>query len=117
LFDLLFGGLCIILLLVYIFYEKDKPQLLQTPDRILILKQGITVEGTAVGIETRSFRFFDEFPVVQFRTPQGQWLTLTCQESTRRNPGFRKGQKVRVRFLPDSPEQFIVVTGLNFLLE
>ena len=113
--DLLFGSLCFILLVVFLYIRKQEPTR-PLPDRFSVLRNGLVVEGTIVGVETHGLRFFDEFPTVQFRTPQGQLLTLTCQESTR-GPGFRKGQKVKVRFFPNFPEQFIVVSGFDFLLE
>ena len=68
-----------------------------------------------MGVETLGLNFLNEFPIVRFRTPQGQWVTSRCQESTR-GPGFKKGQKVEVRFLRAAPENFIVVTGFDFLV-
>uniref|UniRef100_UPI0035CBE4F6 DUF3592 domain-containing protein n=1 Tax=Hymenobacter cellulosivorans TaxID=2932249 RepID=UPI0035CBE4F6 len=108
--------MCIVLLLVFLYVQKQEKPSLKPPNRISVLWQGISVEGTIVGVETEGLRFFDEFPIVRFRTPQGQWLTLTCLESTK-GPGFKKGQKVEVRFLPDFPKHFIVVSGFDFLLQ
>lgn len=87
----------------------------QFKNRIHTLRHGLVTEGTIVGVKTFGLNLFDEFPIVRFKTSQGQWLTLRCEESTR-GPGFRKGQKVEVRFLPVAPEKFIVVTGLDFLV-
>ncbi len=113
--ELFCGGLSIVLLLVLLYDRKTNPPPPAPPNRIAVLRRGVTVEGTIVGVETVGLRFFDKFPIVRFRTPRGQWLTLTCRESTR-GPGFRKGQKVQVRFLPDFPEDFVVVSGFDFLL-
>ena len=103
------------LLLVILYFRKQDKATLKAPGRFSVLRQGITVEETVVGVETEGLRLFDQFPVVRFKTPQGQLFTLTCRESTR-GPGFKKGQKVEVRFLPKFPEHFIVVSGFDFLL-
>lgn len=116
--ELFCGSLCVILLLVILYFQKtDKPILKapKVPGRLSVIRQGITVEGTIVGVETEGLHLFDQFPVVRFKTPEGQSLTLTCRESTR-GPGYKKGQKVEVRFLPMFPEYFIVVSGFDFLL-
>ncbi|UOQ66123.1 DUF3592 domain-containing protein [Hymenobacter volaticus] len=98
---------------VNLYYTKNTRITFQ--NRIIILKRGIVAEGTMVAVETAWPSLFYEYPIVRFKTPQGLQVTLRCQEYTK-GPGFRKGQKVEVRFLPASPEAFIVVTGLDFLV-
>lgn len=98
---------------VNLYYTKNTRITFQ--NRITILKRGVVAEGTIVAVETAWPSFLYEYPIVRFKTPKGHHVTLRCQECTK-GPGFRKGQKVEVRFLPASPEAFIVVTGLDFLV-
>ncbi|MDF7812635.1 DUF3592 domain-containing protein [Hymenobacter sp. YC55] len=110
---LLIIAIGVIVVSVNLYYTKDTRITFQ--NRITILKRGVVAEGTIVAVETAWPSFFHEYPIVRFKTPQGRQVTLRCQEYTK-GPGFRKGQKVEVRFLPAAPEAFIVVTGLDFLL-
>ncbi len=68
-----------------------------------------------MALETEGLRFLDIYPVVRFKTPEGKWLTLRCQTSGRAQ-NWKVGQRVEVRYPAAAPEEFIVVSGLDFLL-
>jgi len=53
--------------------------------------------------------------VVRFRNTRGEWLTLRCRTSILRE-NLKVGQQVPIRYPAAAPEDFIVVSGLDFLL-
>ncbi|QNH63672.1 hypothetical protein [Hymenobacter sediminicola] len=77
---------------------------------------GIVVQGTVVGLETDDLRWLDEYPIVRFPGPQGQWFTLRGSEKCRAGR-FIKGQKVMVRYPAPTPQDFIILHGLDRLLQ
>jgi hypothetical protein len=83
--------------------------------RISLLRTGVKTEGTIVALETEGLQFMDKYPVVRFKTPQGEWLTLRSQTSGRAQ-NWKVGQQVEVRYPHSRPENFIVVSGLDLLI-
>ncbi|MBD2716273.1 hypothetical protein KBK19_14635 [Microvirga sp. STR05] len=76
---------------------------------------GIVVQGTVVGLETDDLRWLNEYPIVRFPGPQGQWYTLRGSEKCRAGR-YRKGQQVTVRYPAPAPQDFIILHGLDLLL-
>ena len=77
---------------------------------------GIVAQGTVVGLETDDLRWLDEYPIVRFPGPQGQWFTLRGSEKCRAGR-YRKGQPVTVRYPAPAPQDFIILHGLDLLLQ
>jgi hypothetical protein len=82
--------------------------------RVDILRYGKRVSGEIVDLEF--FNLFHRFPVVRFKTSSGQLLTLTASDQAHVTE-FRKGQQVEVCYLPAAPDQFILVSGLDVLVD
>jgi hypothetical protein len=76
----------------------------------------VRAQGTLVRLERKAFSLFDFYPVVRFKSPQGQWLTLCCKWSGR-GQDLHIGQQVAVRYPAGSPEDFTVVSGLGLLFD
>lgn len=75
----------------------------------------VETTGTITALEPDYGRWHYCHPVVRFRNSRGEWLTLRCRTSILRE-NLRVGQQVPVRYATATPEGFIVVTGLDFLL-
>ena len=95
--------------IAFALYRSNK----NSHSRLHILRYGKRVSGEIVDLEF--FDLFHRFPVVRFRTSAGQLLTLTASDRTHINE-CRKGQQVEVCYLPEATDQFIIVSGLDVLV-
>lgn len=95
--------------MAFALYRSNK----NSHSRLDILRYGKRVPGEIVDLEF--FGLFYRFPVVRFQTSAGQLLTLTASDKARVTE-FRKGQQVEVCYLPEAADQFVIVAGLNLLV-
>jgi general stress protein 26 len=84
--------------------------------RVNTLKEGIRVEGVIVSLTNPKTEILSRYPVVRFTTPEGRQLTLTAKEKTSITE-IQQGQKVIVCYPASSPEQFVIVSGLDHLFD
>jgi hypothetical protein len=111
--SLLFFGFSVFLLLIMtlVLLSADKKE---QYSRIEILRNGIRVSGQV--IDLKFFGLFYRFPVVRFKTENGQYVTFTS--STKIAVGeLSKGKQVEACYLPVAPEQFVIVSGLDVLVK
>ncbi|RSK43285.1 DUF3592 domain-containing protein [Hymenobacter perfusus] len=95
--------------MAFAFYRSNK----NSHSRLDILRYGKRVPGEIVDLEF--FGLFYRFPVVRFQTRAGQLLTLTASDKAQVTE-FSKGQQVEVCYLPEATDQFIIVSGLDVLV-
>uniref|UniRef100_UPI0005C64C85 DUF3592 domain-containing protein n=1 Tax=Hymenobacter swuensis TaxID=1446467 RepID=UPI0005C64C85 len=95
--------------IAFALYRSDK----NSHSRLHILRYGKRVPGEIVDLEF--FDLFHRFPVVRFRTSTGQLLMLTASDR-KHITECRKGQQVEVCYLPAAPDQFIIISGLDVLV-
>jgi Protein of unknown function (DUF3592) len=95
--------------MAFALYRSNK----NSHSRLDILRYGKRVSGEIVDLEF--FDLFHRFPVVRFRTSAGQLLTLTASDRTHITE-CRKGQQVEVCYLPAAPDQFVIVSGFDVLI-
>ena len=69
-----------------------------------LIRHGVVVEGEVIGEELHGIKNKAPYPVVQFRTPDGNVRQFRSMIS-RRNRGFIHLEKVIVRYLPECPDR------------
>jgi len=86
-----------------------------TYSRTEILRRGIRTQGEVTDLDLYGFDVFYRLPVVRFKTKAGQYVTFT---SYTKSPigELSKGQQVEVCYLPTAPDQFIIVSGFDVLI-
>lgn len=99
---------CIVVVLV-LYLNKGRYS------RIEILRRGIRTQGEVTDLDLYGLDVFYRLPIVRFRTQTGQYMTYTS--STKSPIGeYTKGQKIEVCYLPAAPDQFIIVSGFDVLI-
>lgn len=95
--------------MAFALYRSNK----NSHSRLDILRYGKRVPGEIVDL--RVFGLFYRLPVVRFQTSAGQLLTLTASDKAWVTE-FSKGQQVKVCYLPEATKQFVIVSGLDILV-
>ena len=99
---------CIVVVLV-LYLNKG------TYSRTEILRRGIRTQGEVTDLDLYGLDVFYRLPVVRFKIKTGQYIT--CTSSTKSPVGeYTKGQQVEVCYLPTAPDQFIIVSGFDVLI-
>jgi|GEM_PF-2095681 len=108
-----FLGMALLIgVLLLSFAASSRPQL---PGwRFYLLKRDVRATGTITALEHSGLDLLKRHPVVRFQTPQGEWLNLCCREISL-SLDVKVGQQVEIRYPANSPQDFIVVSGLDLL--
>ncbi len=80
-----------------------------------LLKNGVEVEGVIFDVEWESTESTfsssnaqASYPVVRFVTNEGTWITKKSNQS---GILIKQGQKIKLKYNPENPENFIITSG------
>lgn len=108
-FTMIFIFIACIIILFVLYLNKGRYS------RTEILRRGIRTQGEVTDLDLCGLDVFYRLPVVRFKTKTGQYMT--CTSSTKSPIGeYTKGQKVEVCYLPAAPDQFVIVSGFDVLI-
>jgi hypothetical protein len=81
-----------------------------------LMETGVEVEGIIFEFESNKelvsdANFSSKYPVVRFVTTEGQWITKSTDIGLSTS-FFKEGEKIKVKYNPDNPDDFIITSSL-----